>query len=55
MMGVVYLLFISAAEYGIVAQAVYKGISINPATSSDSYRQFLCTVAAGLGAVFTEE
>jgi len=55
MMAVVYLLFSSAVEYGMVAKDVYLGHSINPANGSDSWKQFLGTVAAGLGAVFTEE
>jgi len=55
MMGVVYLLFSSTAEYGMIAKDVYIGKAINPNTSKDSLVQFLATVCAGLGAVLTEE
>ncbi len=55
MMGVVYLLFSSTVEYGMAAKDVYVGHPINPATSGDSWKQFLATVAAGLGAVLAEE
>lgn len=55
MMGVVYLLFSSTVEYGMIARDVYAGHPINPAVASDSWKQFLATVAAGLGAVFAEE
>jgi hypothetical protein len=55
MMAAVYLLFTSTVEYGMVARDVYNGHAIDPATAGDSWKQFLGTVAAGLGAVFTEE
>jgi len=55
MMAVVYLLFTSTVEYGMVAEKVYKGESISRTVGSDSWKQFLATVLAGLGAVFTEE
>jgi hypothetical protein len=54
-MAVIYLLFTSTVEYGTVAKNVYDGQSINPAVSSDSWKQFIATVLACLGAVFMEE
>lgn len=54
MIGVVYLLFTSTVEYGLVARDVYTGHSINAAASGDSWKQFIATVAAGLAAVLTE-
>jgi len=55
MIAAVYLLFSSTVKYGMVAKDVYTGHAINPATSGDSWKQFLATVAAGLGAVCSEE
>ena len=55
MIGAIYLLFSSTVEYGMVARNVYNGHTIDDPVGRDSWKQFLATVAAGLGAVLTEE
>ena len=55
MIGVVYLLFTSTAEYGMLAKDVFMGHPIKQDVSGDSWKQFLATVFAGLGAVLTED
>ena len=55
LIGCMFILFASSAEFGMVAQSLDAGARLSDSQSIDSVVEFGVTIMAGLGAVLVEE